>query len=178
MRRTAAAHPTWGVIGVDATAGDPMRATARRLAAKPARGGLPNALLGRLSLEDAPGELAGLADRLTVLLPWGGLLRAVARGEARGLAALRGLARPGAELRVVFGYAATSEAAAVATLGLPEIGETALGDLEARYRDAGFAVTARPVGVEVVRELETTWAGKIGWSQHRRHFVEVTGRCR
>ena len=71
------------VIGVDAVV-ENLRVQARKLAGKPARGGLPNALLGRLALADAPGALEGLADRLTVLLPWGALLAAVARPDAGG----------------------------------------------------------------------------------------------
>lgn len=73
----------------------------RRFAAKPARGGLRNALLGRLALEAAPGELVGLADALTVLLLWGSLLRAVALPDAAALRALRALCRPRAGARAI-----------------------------------------------------------------------------
>jgi 16S rRNA (adenine(1408)-N(1))-methyltransferase len=175
VRAAAARHPDHLVIGVDAVAGDALRAAARKLAGKPARGGLPNALLGRLSLADAPGELAAIADRLTVLLPWGGLLRAVARAEDAGLGALRGLCRAGAEVRIVFGYGAAAEAAAIAELALPPLDDAGLAALEARYREAGFRLTARRVGVTEVRELGTTWAGKIGWSGKERAFVELRG---
>src|SRR5213079_1494518 len=104
------------VIGVDAAV-EALRETSRKLAAKPARGGLPNALCGRLALAEAPG---GLADRLTVLLPWGELLAAVARPDVGALARLRGLCREGAELRVVFGHGPKVDAAAVRDLALPE----------------------------------------------------------
>ena len=79
------------MIGVDAVV-DNLRVQARKLSAKPARGGLANALLGRMALADAPGALEGLADHLTALLPWGALLGAVAQPDVGALAALRGSA--------------------------------------------------------------------------------------
>jgi 16S rRNA (adenine(1408)-N(1))-methyltransferase len=163
------------VIGVDANA-DALRGASRRFAAKPARGGLPNALLGRLALADTPGELAGLADRLTVLLPWGSLLQAVARPEVAALVALRGLCKPRAEIRVLFGYGPVADGGAIRDLALPSLDDPAtLGALERAYRDAGFTVRARRVDRDEVRELPTTWAKKLAYSGHERQFVELAG---
>ena len=164
------------MIGVDAAV-EGLREMSRRLAAKPARGGLANALCGRLALADTPGELAGLADSVTVLLPWGGLLAAVARPEIGGLARLRGLCRDGAELRVVFGYGPQADAGPIGELALPGLSEANLAALEARYREAGFGVRARRVPLEVVRALPTTWAKRLAFSGHARTFVEVRGRA-
>jgi hypothetical protein len=166
------------VIGVDANA-DPLRETSRRFAAKPARGGLSNALLGRLALADAPGELAGLGDSLTVLLPWGSLLRAVAVSDRDALRALRGLLRTGATLRVLFGYGPRTDGAVIRAHELPPLDDPAAMDaLEHAYRDAGFAVAARFVAREEVRALPTTWAKRLAYSGHERHFVELSGRAR
>lgn len=85
------------MVGIDANA-DNLRTASQRAGASEARGSLPNLLFGRLALERAPGALEGLADRLSVLLPWGSLLRAAAGGEPEGLRRLRGLCAPGAEL--------------------------------------------------------------------------------
>ena len=177
MRSTAAQHPAELVIGVDAVA-DNLRAQARKLAAKPARGGLPNALLGRLALADAPGALEGLADHLTVLLPWGALLAAVARPQADGLAALRAICREGAGVRFVFGYGPEADGTRVQELALPAIDDDAgLAGLCARYRAAGFAVSARGVSVAEIRALPTTWAKRLAFSGRERPFVEVEGRA-
>ena len=177
VRSTAAQHPGQLVIGVDAVA-ENLRAAARKLAAKPARGGLPNALLGRLALADAPGALEGLADRLTVLLPWGALLAAVARPEADGLAALRAICREGAAVRFVFGYGTEADGTRVKELALPAIDDDGgLGALCAQYRAAGFAVRARGVGISEIRALPTTWAKRLAFSGRERPFVEVNGRA-
>lgn len=174
MQRLARRAPTTLFIGVDASA-DGLREASRRLATKPARGGLSNALLGALALEQAPGELVGLADTLTVLLPWGSLLRAVALPEHAGLARLRALCKPGAQLRVVFGYGA-GDPLAVQALPLRD-GAAELAALCEGYRAAGFAVTARPICREEVGELPTTWAKKLAFSGNQRRFVELVGRA-
>jgi 16S rRNA (adenine(1408)-N(1))-methyltransferase len=145
---------------------------------------LPNLLYGRLALSGAPGELAGLADELTVLLPWGSLLAAVARPDPAGLAALRALCKPGAALRIVFGYGANAEAAAIRALGLPAIDGDGAGDgaadagprLEAAYRAVGLSVRAHFPSLDEVRALPTTWAKRLAFSGRERRFVELRGR--
>ena len=139
------------MIGVDAVV-ENLRAQARKLAAKPARGGLPNALLGRLALADAPGALEGIAHRLTVLLPWGALLAAVAQPQADGLAALRAICRKAPAVRFVFGYGPEADGTRVQELALPAIDDDAgLTALSTRYRAARFAVRARAVSVADIR---------------------------
>jgi len=149
VRRSARSEPDVLFVGVDAIA-DNLRDASRR--------GGSNELFGRLALEDAPGELAGLANRLTVLFPWGSLLRAVAVAEPDALARLRALCRPGAEVRFLFELASPDSRA-----------------LEDRYLQAGLALSGRPLSLEEARALPTTWAKKLGFSGKRRSFWEFRG---
>jgi len=163
------------VIGTDANA-DGLREISRRASRKPARGGLPNVLFGRLSLEDAPGELAQLADAITVLFPWGSLLRAVAVPECEALRRLALIGKPGARFRFLHGYGVGREARAVDELGLPALGDpSTLRALEDAYADAGLRLEARYVSREEVALIQTTWAKKIAFSDHERVFVELSG---
>jgi 16S rRNA (adenine(1408)-N(1))-methyltransferase len=150
------------VVGVDANA-DNLRRASRRAAAAPARGGLPNLLFGRLALEHAPGALAGLADRLSILLPWGSLLRAVAVGEPDGLGRLRALCAPDAEIEIV--------------LGDDDLDGVPAEALPARYADAGLAVSAEPVGAAEVAALGTTWAKRLARPDPERRFWRLSGRA-
>ncbi len=178
MRYVASHNPDLLVIGVDANV-DALRETSRRFAAKPARGGLTNALLGRLALADAPGELAGLADSLTVLLPWGSLLRALAVPDGDALRALRRVCRTGAAIRVLFGYGPRRDGAAIRAHALPPLDEPAtLAALEDAYRDSDFAVAARFIDRNEVRDLPTTWAKRLAYSGHERRFIELAGNAR
>src|SRR4051812_23179288 len=150
VRRMARAQPDALFAGVDAIA-DNLREASRRAG--------PNALFGRLAVEDAPGELAGFADRLTVLFPWGSLLRAVAADDLAALAKLRAICKPGAEVRFIFEP------------------DRAFSDLERFYRAAGFALSGRPLPVVGARELPTTWAKKLGYSGRPRWFRDFQGRA-
>ncbi|HEU4382441.1 MAG TPA: hypothetical protein VFR85_02965 [Anaeromyxobacteraceae bacterium] len=148
MTRSARAEADVLFIGVDAVA-DNLRRASRRA------GG--NALFGRLALAEAPGELSGLADRLTVLFPWGSLLAAVCGRAPAGLAALRGLCRPGAEVRFLFELASDP------------------AELLRAHAAAGFHLAARAVSVEEARALPTSWAKRLGYSGRRRAFWELRG---
>lgn len=159
-------------IGTDAVA-DNLREASRRARAKPARGGTPNALFGRLSLADAPGAMAGLADRLTVLLPWGTLLAAVARPESIALGRLHALCAPAAEVRLVFGHDPVRDAAAA----LPRQDDDALVALCGHYLASGFDVRARRLAASEVAAIGTTWAAKLSRSSATRVFVEIAGRA-
>jgi 16S rRNA (adenine(1408)-N(1))-methyltransferase len=184
VQRLARQRPEVLAIGVDANAA-PLREAAARAARKPARGGLANARYGQLTLEQAPGALVALADELTVWLPWGSLLRAVAAADAPALAGLRAICKPGARLRVLFGHG-PADAAALAALGLslppadaptPAVAAFA-ADLVHRYAEAGLDVRARVVPSAEVRELPTTWAKKLAFSGRQRTFWDLSGTAR
>ena len=135
-------------IGTDAIA-DNLRDASRRAAR--------NIVFARLSLEDAPAELAGLADMLTVLFPWGSLLRAVAHAEREALQRLRALSKPGAAVRFVFELSSDARF------------------LERRYREAGLALSGRTMPLDEACALPTTWAKKLGYSGRPRTFWEFRG---
>jgi 16S rRNA (adenine(1408)-N(1))-methyltransferase len=172
--RTARRHPDVLVLGVDANASGLAEAS-RRAAAKPARGGVPNARFGVLALEHAPGALVGLVGALTVLLPWGSLLGVVAGAEPDGLSRLRALCRPGAGVQIVFGYASEADAAVIGAQRLPDIEPALAGALVGRYRTAGFAVDAATTTREAVRALGTTWANRLAFGSAERSFLALRG---
>ncbi len=151
-----------------------MREVSQRASRKPARGGVPNALFGRLSLEEAPGNLIGLADVLTVLFPWGSLLRAVAAPDI-GLRKLAAVGKQGCRIHFLYGYG-SGESAVVKELGLPELGSgDLLRHLENAYTAAGLKVEANYAAREDVTSVETTWAKKLAFSPKARAFVEIRG---
>jgi 16S rRNA (adenine(1408)-N(1))-methyltransferase len=150
VRRSAKSEPEVLFVGIDAIA-DNLRDASRRASS--------NAVFGRLALEQAPGELAGFTDRLTVLFPWGSLLRAVAEAEPQDLARLRAICKPGAQVRFVFEL------------------ESHPGKLVRRYHEAGLALTGTTMTVEAARALPTTWAKKLGFSGRPRSFWQFSGRA-
>lgn len=128
-------------------------------------------------MEDAPGELVQLAHAITVLFPWGTLLRAVAVPEPAGLRKLARIGKVGARVRILYGYGTEREGRAVEELRLPALEDpSTLRGLEAAYADASLGVKARYVSREEITLVRTTWAKKMTFSQHPRVFVELAGR--
>jgi SAM-dependent methyltransferase len=145
--RHARAEPQVFFVGVDNNA-DKLAEISRKAARKPDRGGATNALFVRASAEALPAELAGLAASVTVLLPWGSLLRAVIEPDVSVVAGIRKLCRPGGRLRVVSG-------------------EPVRRSVVAGYQAAGFAAVVKAITAAEVRALHTTWASRLAFGRPR-----------
>src|SRR6187200_3283406 len=76
LLRRARREPETFFIGVDAAA-DNLREASDRAHRQPARGGVNNLAFVAAAANDLPGDLAGIADEETVVLPWGSLLQVV-----------------------------------------------------------------------------------------------------
>jgi 16S rRNA (adenine(1408)-N(1))-methyltransferase len=153
-------------VGIDANA-----AGLRDLSSRALRAPLANLVYVRAAVEQLPAELGGIADRVTVVLPWGTLLAAVARPSVTTLQAVRALCRPGAGLSVVLSLAARDRGEE-SRLGLPAIDEAHLrGPLVAGYAEAGFTVTTvRPLGLAALARWPSTWARRLAHGRPRSVF--------
>jgi hypothetical protein len=155
-------------IGVDASASGLREFSGRAL-----REGLENALFVRAAVESLPRELAGLADRLTVVLPWGSLLTAVARPSVPGLEEMRRVCRPGARITVVLGSEPVRDRAELARLAIPPSSPVDRArDVASGYADAGFALAGirEMDGAELTR-WPSTWARRLSHAGGRRFWL-------
>ena len=96
-----------------------------------------------------------------MLLPWGSLLQAVAGAEPDGLARLRGLCAPGAEVEVV-----VSEG---------DLDGRAPEELRRRYAAADLEIAVRVAAAAEVAALGTTWAKRLARSDPERRFRRLSG---
>jgi 16S rRNA (adenine(1408)-N(1))-methyltransferase len=159
---TAAAQPDRLVVGVDANAAGMMTAS-RRAAARPARGGLPNALFVVAAAEALPAELDGVADLVTVHFPWGSLLRGLVGADPATMTGLARVLRPGASLQLLLSSTARDHSAGVAP-----IQAATLRALAESYAAWGLAVTElRPATVADVADAHSTWAKRLGAGTRR-----------
>ena len=151
----------------------------RELSGRAHRSGAANLLYVRAAVEDLPAELTGVADRVSVVLPWGSLLAAVARPSPPALRSIRALCQPRAMLTVLLGVDAVRDGAEAARLGLPPLDAAWLaGPLAAEYAASGFTI-------ERVRQLEprdlarwpSTWARRLAHG-HARSVFQVEARAR
>lgn len=163
--RLARAEPDTLVIGLD-PAWQRMADTAARARRKPAKGGAPNLVLVNAAVEAAPPALDGVADAVTVLMPWGGLLRGVVEVSADVCGGLRRMARPGATLDIVIGTSIWRPPVPVDLADLPELAPASLapdGERAARWAAAGWAVDEAVVTTSIDESAPaTSWARRLG----------------
>jgi 16S rRNA (adenine(1408)-N(1))-methyltransferase len=152
----AAAEADRLVVGVDASAAA-MAEASRRAARRPERGGLPNALFVVAAAEALPRELDGLADRVTVHLPWGSLLRGLLAADPAVMGGLVRVMRPGAGLSLLVSSTERDRGA-----GVGPVGEQELARLAGAYRRHGLDVTRlRPATAADVAASRSTWGRRL-----------------
>lgn len=164
--RRALAEPQRCVIAIDPVR-ENLREMSAKAAAKPARGGAPNAIYVIASIEQMPDELAGVAHEIFVTLPWGSLMRGVILGEPSTLAAIARLGRDRASLRIVLNTRIFDDPVPLEVRDLPEVTPAYVeATLASRYAAAGLRIdTTREMDADEVAALGTTWAKRLS---HRR----------
>jgi 16S rRNA (adenine(1408)-N(1))-methyltransferase len=126
----------------------------------------------RAAVEDLPVELTGVAERITVVLPWGSLLAAMAGPSSSALPRVRALCQPAARLTVLLGIDPVRDRTECLRLGLPAIDLAYLrGPLAQAYAAAGFeSVSARALTAADLAHWPSTWIRRIGRDPARRLF--------
>lgn len=157
--RQARARAGAGFVGIDANA-RLMRETSFRAGRKPARGGVSNLLFVRASWQALPQALAGVADELYVLYPWGSLLEMVWRPQPEGLRAIARLVKPAGRFEI-------------------QINVSAVG-AEDHPRHDLLAMSYAAAGIHLERmgvqggHAPTSWAGRIAHGREPR-VIMLTG---
>lgn len=153
-------RPDTLVVGLDAGP-DAMRRTAARAAAKPAKGGVPNAMFVWAAVEDVPPELANITE-VHALMPWGSLLRALVTPDRTVLRSVAQRCAPAAPFLVTLNLHAWRPPV-VEVGGTAEPTPDSLAPLAAGYAAAGWQIDAAdyldPAGIA---ELGTSWTKRLG----------------
>lgn len=173
--RLAKDNPAWYVFALDAV-GENLEEIARRAGRKPSRGGLSNVsfVVGRA--EALPEDLDGVCDLLTVILPWGRLMRDVMTPDAETLAGFRRVARGGATLELVLNTEIFAEPVPQEVRDLPPVTPAYVDRvLRPAYRSSGIDLAdARYLDEREVTGLHSTWSRKLAHGRSPR-FVFVEG---
>jgi len=169
----ASADPARLVIGIDAL-DEPMGEIAAKAGRKPARGGRPNLLLLRAAIETLPRELHGVADEVSVQLPWGSLLEGLVLARDDVLGGLAALCRPGARLSVTLNGEIWLDSTPARYEHLPvptpeyvsDVVASGLARVGFRLGEARYATAAEATA------LPTTWARRLGHGRAHPAFVQ------
>jgi 16S rRNA (adenine(1408)-N(1))-methyltransferase len=141
-----------------------MAESSLRAARAPRKGGLPNALFVVAAAERPPAELLGIAAEVTVLFPWGSLLRgALALEDAHDASAgIAALAAPGGLVRLVVSIDPRDH------LGLPPIEAGSRAPLAARWARQGLRLTAfEPADPAEIDASGSSWARRLAAGRDR-----------
>ena len=149
--------PTAFVIGLDASAAA-MAETSRRAARAAARGGLPNLLFAVAAAELPPAELCARADEVTVLFPWGSLLRGALAIDPVATAGIAGLVAPGGNVRALVSVAERD----AATLGVAPMTGDDKQALARRWAAFGLTLAAfETASDDDIEASGSTWARRL-----------------
>jgi 16S rRNA (adenine(1408)-N(1))-methyltransferase len=149
----ARTNPTWFVAGVDACR-DNLRKASRKAP--------PNALYVIANALALPGELGGMASKVTINFPWGSLLTALLDGEPMLLEGLLAISRAGAALEVRLNAGALAEAGYGLQSGGARIRQT--------LHEGGFEVAGDLLRLDAreLRQCPTTWAKRLAYGRDPR----------
>ena len=145
---------------------------ALRASRKPERGGVANALFVVAAVEEPPPELAGFADEVHVNFPWAALLRGLLLPDARVLAGIAALAKPGALLEMVLTYDAAHDHGAGLGPAAPDLAPEVIEALSQPYAAAGIELAQpRLLSREEALAVPSTWGRRLLHGRPRRVYV-------
>jgi 16S rRNA (adenine(1408)-N(1))-methyltransferase len=135
-------------------------------AARPIRrGGLPNALFVIAAAERPPDELCALAAEVTILFPWGSLLRGALAIDDRleAAAGIAGLVAPGGVVRALVSIDPRDG------LAIPALASADRAGLAARWACHGLTLTRfEPARIGEIDASGSSWARRLAAGRERR----------
>lgn len=155
---------------------DPSEKSLEEYSKKAVKSKIENVLFVVGSLEVFPIELVNnKADEISIILPWGSLLQAVANPTGETAAKLESLIKPGGTLKLLFGYDSSLEPSETKRLNLFPVTE---GHVEKNiipvFQQNGFSLSDfSTLSTEKLREIESTWGKRIALRQERPLFMLI-----
>lgn len=169
--KMASTQPKTLVIGID-----PAIKQVENFSRKCARNHIDNVLYVVGSIEILPKDLIGVADYLTVVLPWGTLLESIVNANSANMQNLKSLLKPEANFMFVLGYSHELEQSETQRLQLPTLNLDYLeNQLTPKLCQLGFKnVTITMLTKTDLENLDSTWGKRVKETKDRMLF-KITG---
>ena len=166
LLRRARHEPNTFFIGVDAAA-DNLREASDRAHRQPARGGVGNLAFVAAAANDLPGDLAGIADEVTVVLPWGSLLQVVLLADPVFLGKVSAVLKPAGRLELLVSVAESDVGA-----GKIDFDEAKARALAAEYSKLGLKPDEIRLADESdVERLGSSWGRRLAIPRRRQAWI-------
>lgn len=133
---------------------------------------LENVLFVVGSIEVFPQEIIGVANSLSVILPWGSLLKQIVNADFESIKKLCSCVKKPGEIEIILGYHKELEPSEVARLELQELNEDYIKqNLIPVFFNLGYTdVSVSQMQKQVLQDFETTWSKKLTFGQDRPIF--------
>ena len=166
LLRRARREPKTFFIGVDAAA-DNLREASDRAHRQPARGGVSNLAFVAAAANDLPGDLAGIADEVTVVLPWGSLLQVVLLADSVFVGKLVAVLKPHGHVEMLISVAESDVGA-----GKIDFDEAHARALVAKYESLGLSPEGLKMADEAdVDRLGSSWGRRLAIPRRRQAWI-------
>jgi 16S rRNA (adenine(1408)-N(1))-methyltransferase len=166
LLRRARREPKTFFIGLDAAA-DNLREASDRAHRQPARGGVNNLAFVAAAANDLPGDLAAIADEVTVVLPWGSLLQVVLLADPIFVGKLLAVLKPDGRLEMLISVAESDVGA-----GKIDFDERKARALVAEYEGLGLKQECLKMADEQdVDRLGSSWGRRLAIPRRRQAWI-------
>ncbi len=149
---------------------DPAEKQLKEYSIKAVKKKLENALFVVASVELLPKEFGSVADKVSIILPWGSLLEKIANPEEVWARNITDMLKPDGELELLFGYAPNLEPSEVERLNLPFLSLELVKDqiIPSFTRLGGMKLQEfRELLKEQLKSYPTSWAKKLTYGRDR-----------
>ncbi|MFZ5424567.1 MAG: class I SAM-dependent methyltransferase [Patescibacteria group bacterium] len=151
---------------------DPNEKQLQEYSKKAVRSKVQNVMFVLASLENLPEELENIADTVTINLPWGSLLQAVAKPNETQLNFIKNLLKPRGTLEIIFGYTNEAEPTEFERLNLEHLNkEQILEQIVPEFEKVNFRLKQiDELNKKELSKVESSWGKKLAYGQQRPLF--------
>jgi 16S rRNA (adenine(1408)-N(1))-methyltransferase len=159
-------HETF-YIGIDSCA-ENMHKSAIRVAKTAKKRQGENVMFVVSAIESLSKDFFGIADSVSVILPWGSLRDGIAKGEVGIIGNLRALGKSGSTLQIIIGYDKDREPHIIHTNALPLLSANHFESLKPLYHEYGISIlNVTTLDNSDLKQINSDWAKRLAYGTKR-----------
>jgi 16S rRNA (adenine(1408)-N(1))-methyltransferase len=167
--KSALSNPNYLYIGIDPASN--LKEYQREINRKR----LQNALLINSSIENFKPEVKNFFDQISIILPWGNLLKYTATADKKFFTEIGEMLKNEGTIEIIFGFNEELEEKETKRLNLTELTEKEVTYLKALYENLSLfrLEEFREATYRELENFETSWAKKLSFGKDRK-YLKIT----